>query len=272
MDKVTKNNQQKWDQLVRLEVPCSRPFQDINPKTAKERFNPDNIFGDVKGKKVLCLASGGRQQSIGFAMMGALVTVVDFSQEQLKKDELEANKHLLTIRILQSDMRDLSVLKTDEFDIVYQPYSINYVPEVQAVFDEVSRVLKPGGIYYLMFHNPFVQGSWKDAFTGNPWSKEELWHEKGYPITLPYKDGLPITVSDPSWNFKNSKGKTVKAAAAQEFKHTLSTIINSLIQRKFSILKFEEFTNDRSNSTPGTWEHYVSVAAPWFYLWVKKIV
>ena len=271
MDKITKDNQQKWDQLVRLEVPCSRPYQFLDPDKAREKLNPDNIFGEVKGKKVLCLASGGGQQSIGFALMGASVTVVDFSQEQLKKDKLEAKKHSLKIRIVQSDMRDLSEFKTDEFDIVYQPYSINYVPEVQSVFDEVSRVLKSDGIYYLMFHNPFVHGSWKDSCWGSTWTKEELWHEKGYPITLPYKDGLPIKVSDPSWNFENSEGKVVKAAAPQEYKHTLSTIINSLIKRRFSILKYEEITSDKSNSEPGTWGHYVSVAAPWFFLWVKKM-
>lgn len=270
MDKVTKDNQQKWDQLVQLEVPCSRPYENINKTTAKAKLDPGNMFGDVKDKNILCLASGGGQQSIGLALLGANVTVIDFSAEQLKKDELEAKKHSISIRIIQSDMRDLSQLKTGEFDIVYHPYSINYISEVQKVFDEVSRVLKSGGIYYLMFHNPFVHGSWKDSCWGSKWKKKELWQGKGYPISQPYKDGIPIKVADQTWNFKDTKGKVVKTSAPQEYKHTLSTILNSLIKRKFSILKFEEIKITEENTEPGTWDHYVSVAAPWFFLWARK--
>src|SRR5258706_14924826 len=108
MDKVTKDNQQKWDQLVQLEVPCSRPYEGINKDTAKIKLDPENMFGELKRKNVLCLASGGGQQSIGFALLGATVTVIDFSAEQLKKDKIEAKKHSVSIRIIQSDMRDLS--------------------------------------------------------------------------------------------------------------------------------------------------------------------
>lgn len=175
MDDTTTENQRKWDELVKLEVPCSRPNKNLTFEQARKNLNPNNLFGDLKGKNVLCLASGGGQQSIEFALLGANVTVVDFSKEQLKKDEIEAKKHSFKIKIIQSDMRDLSMLKDGEFDIVYQPYSINYIPEVKIVFNEVSRVLKTGGIYSLMFHNPFVQGSWKDSCWGNRWKKEELW-------------------------------------------------------------------------------------------------
>jgi ubiquinone/menaquinone biosynthesis C-methylase UbiE len=270
MDDVTKDNQQKWDRLVQMDVPCSRSVKDIDPAKAREKVDPYNMLGDVKGKKVLCLASGGGQQSIEFALLGADVTVVDFSQEQLQKDQQAMEQHSLSVRIVQSDMRDLSMFETGEFDIVFHPYSINYIPEVETVFDEVTRVLKSGGIYYLMFHNPFVQGSWKDSCWGSKWDKEELWQGRGYPLSLPYKEGYPIKVSDQSWNFVDSQGTEVKADAPQEFKHTLSTIINSLIQRNFTVLKFQEITNDQYDAEPGSWEHYMSVAAPWFQLWTKK--
>lgn len=68
-----------------MEVPCSRPYEHLIPENAKTRLDPYNLIDDFQGKKVLCLASGGGQQSIGFALMGAYVTVVDFSKEQLKK-------------------------------------------------------------------------------------------------------------------------------------------------------------------------------------------
>jgi SAM-dependent methyltransferase len=271
MDNTTAKNQQKWDELVKLEVPCSRPNKNPTIEQAKKNLNPNNIFGDLKGKTVLCLASGGGQQSIEFALLGANVTVVDFSKEQLKKDTAEAKKHNLTVRIIQSDMRDLSQFRDQEFDIVYQPYSINYIPEVQKVFNEVSRVLKRDGIYHLMFHNPFVQGSWKDSCWGSQWKKQELWNNKGYPISQPYRDGEPIKIDDQTWNFEDTKGRKIKAEAPQEFRHTLSTVINSLIEREFNLLRFEEYKGDNSEAEPGTWDHYITVAPPWLSLWAKKI-
>ena len=271
MDDTTVSNQKSWDELVKLEVPCSRPNEKPTPEQARKNLNSNNIFGDLKGKDVLCLASGGGQQSLEFALLGATVTVVDFSKEQLKKDEIEAEKHSFKIRIIQSDMRDLSKLKDGEFDVVYQPYSINYIPEVQAVLDEISRVLKTGGIYHLMFHNPFVHGSWKDACWGNQWTKEELWNGKGYPLSQPYRDGEPIRIQDQTWNFEDTKGNKIKAKAPQEFRHTLSTIINSLIKRKFNILKFEEYTGSDFEADPGTWAHYITVAPPWLSLWARKM-
>jgi SAM-dependent methyltransferase len=189
----------------------------------------------------------------------------------LKKDKLEAEKYGFDIKIIQSDMRDLSKFEDQTFDVVYQPYSINYVPEVKTVIEGVSRILKPGGVYHVMFHNPFVQGSWKDSCWGSEWDQAELWHGIGYPISQPYQDGLPIKVADQTWNFEDTQGKAVKTTAPQEFKHTLSTILNTLVENHMSLLKFEEYTGDPDEtSVPGTWDHYASVAAPWLFLWAKK--
>ena len=43
---------------------------------------PHAWFGDLKGKKVLGLASGGGQQMPVFAALGAACTVLDYSEEQ----------------------------------------------------------------------------------------------------------------------------------------------------------------------------------------------
>ena len=41
---------------------------------------PHEWFGDVRGKKILGLASGGGQQMPVFAALGAYCTVLDYSQ------------------------------------------------------------------------------------------------------------------------------------------------------------------------------------------------
>lgn len=271
MDNQTKKNEELWDQMSVQGVVCSRINFNMTQAQAQISIDKYNLLGKLKGKNVLCLASGGGQQSISYALLGANVTVTDFSAEQLSRDQLAAQKLGLEIKIVKTDMRDLSMFQAEEFDVVHQPYSINYIPAVDQLFTEVTRVLKPGGIYHLMFHNPFVHGSWKDGSWGSEWRKSDLWREKGYPIYLPYQDGYPISVDDPTWNFENKEGKKVKLEAPQEYKHTLSTIFNTLIDKNFSILKFIEYQNEDSNEAEvGTWDHYVSVTAPWLFLWVKK--
>ena len=107
MDKTTNNNEKKWDILVKSDVPCGRPRLDLNPQKAKEWLNKDGILGDLKGKKVLCLASGGGQQSIGFALLGANVTVTDFSSEQLKKDKTVSEKFSKNIHIRDGSLNSV---------------------------------------------------------------------------------------------------------------------------------------------------------------------
>jgi SAM-dependent methyltransferase len=190
--------------------------------------------------------------------------------EQLEKDKLVANLYQKQIRIVKADMRDLSFCDNEEFDIVYQPYSINYVPDVERVFNEVSRILKPNGVYDIMFHNPYVHGSWKSGCWEGDWNEEELWEGKGYPIWQPYKDGYPIKIIDPNWSFTNSENQEVKIGSPQEYRITMSTIINGLISRGFEILKFKEEIGSDYESKPGTWEHYKSCAPPWIYMLSKK--
>ena len=43
-----------------------------------------------------------------------------------------------SIETVQGDMRDLSCLQEAAFDIVWHPYSINFIPDVQVVFRQVG--------------------------------------------------------------------------------------------------------------------------------------
>ncbi len=272
MDEIIKQNQVKWDELSRRKSPYSRPRLDLTMAKAKTWLHKEAYRWDtLKGKKILCLASGGGQQSIGFALLGAKVTVVDFSIEQLNKDKLAAGKFDKSLRLIQSDMQDLSMLDNAEFDLIFQSYSINFIPKVDKVFNEVARILKPNGIYDLMFHNPFVHGSWKDSNEGSRWAISELWRGKGYPLWQPYKDGSPVKTEDANWNFSNNKQEVISMKGPQGFRHTLSTIVNSLIYREFEILNIrEEVADNVDDHLPGSWEHYKSIAPPWLYLITKK--
>jgi len=53
---------------------------------------PHEWFGDLKGKKLLGLASGGGQQMPIFTAAGAECTVLDYSEKQLESERFVAER------------------------------------------------------------------------------------------------------------------------------------------------------------------------------------
>lgn len=80
-------------------------------------------------------------------LLGANVTVVDLTQGQLDGDIQAAGHYGYDVTTIKADMRDLSSLDADTFDLVYQGNSIAYVPDARQVFAQVLPVLKRGGRY-----------------------------------------------------------------------------------------------------------------------------
>ena len=107
---------------------------------------PHSWFGDLKGKKVLGLASGGGQQMPIFAALGADCTVLDYSPRQLESERMVADREGYPIRIIRADMTKPLPFEDEEFDLIFHPVSNCYVEEVKPIYRECWRVLKHGGI------------------------------------------------------------------------------------------------------------------------------
>jgi SAM-dependent methyltransferase len=107
---------------------------------------PHEWFGELKGKKLLGLASGGGQQMPIFAALGADCTVLDYSEKQLESERLVAQREGYRIRIVRGDMTKRLPFDDGEFDIVFHPVSNCYVKDVLHVWRECARVLKKGGV------------------------------------------------------------------------------------------------------------------------------
>jgi SAM-dependent methyltransferase len=111
---------------------------------------------DLAGAEVLCLASGGGQQGPVLSAAGAAVTVFDNSPRQLSRDEEVAARENLAVRTVLGDMRDLSAFPDASFDLVFNPGSNLFCPDLAPVWRESFRVLRPGGILLAGFMNPDV--------------------------------------------------------------------------------------------------------------------
>ena len=110
------------------------------------KFVPHDWFGELKGKKVLGLASGGGQQMPIFAALGAECTVLDYSEKQLQSERVVSQREGYSIEIIRADMTKPLPFADETFDLVFHPVSNCYVKEVKPIFKECARILKHGGI------------------------------------------------------------------------------------------------------------------------------
>ena len=249
-DEIAEASAAHWERMAREGCGFTRPWLNLEralveqyvrgeltdaPESLAEMY-PPALLANVEGKDVLCLASGGGQQSAVFALLGARVTVVDLSESQLRGDVRAAGHYGYQITTVRADMRDLSALEAESFDLVYQAPSMAYVPEVRRVYAEVRRLLRPGGAYRVEFTNPAVE--FVDCAD---------WDGEGYRITRPYAERVR----------RRDDGVI-------EFRHSLGDIFNGLVEAGLSVRQVEEaphYRRQRADARPGSWEHWLTYFA-----------
>ena len=181
----------------------------------------------VAGLDVLCLAAGGGWQSILYAAAGARVTVVDISPAMLRLDDREARRRGYAVTLIEGSMEDLSMLPDARFDIVHQPVSTCYVPDVEKVYREIARVLRDGGIYISQHKQPASLQVTHRSPQGQ------------YVVGLEYyREGPLPTTEDDSY----------REPGAVEFLHRWEQLVGGLCRAGFVIEDLSEpFRADRSS-------------------------
>lgn len=107
---------------------------------------PKAWFPPLAGCRVLGLASGGAQQMPIFAALGAVCTVLDYSEKQLESERMLAAREGYDITIVRHDMTKPLPFADGAFDLIFHPVSNCYIEEVRPLWQECCRVLRPGGI------------------------------------------------------------------------------------------------------------------------------
>ena len=146
--------QSRWTQPVDSEVIARARQGKFEILLTENLPVPLHWFPPLQGADVLCLASGGGQQGPVLAAAGSRVTVFDNSPAQLKQDQLVAERESLSLQTVEGDAADLSLFSNDSFDLVFNPCSTVFMPDVRAVWQECWRVLRSGGILMTGSMNP----------------------------------------------------------------------------------------------------------------------
>lgn len=165
MDKrdYTEVNSRTWDKWAENGCEWSIPISHEKYVKAKSgewgvyltpcKFVPKEWFGELRGKKLLGLASGGGQQMPVFSALGADCTVFDYSDRQLEAERVVAEREGYKMNIIKGDMTKTLPFENATFDIIFHPVSNCYIEDVYHVWNECYRVLKDGGVLLAGFDN-----------------------------------------------------------------------------------------------------------------------
>ena len=122
------------------------------PERAAESFagvaNPFSLGPLVEGERVLDVGSGAGMDSLVAAQMvapGGSVTGIDMTEEMLAKaGAAAAEMGVDNVEFIEGDAENLP-FESESFDVVISNGVIDLIPDKDAVFSEIYRVLKPGG-------------------------------------------------------------------------------------------------------------------------------
>lgn len=227
MTNYLEHNRQSWNQGVMSTSVWAQPVDAatiaaaragqwqvlLTPKTPV----PKAWLGDVRGRRVLCLASGGGQQAPVLAAAGAVVVSFDLSDEQLRKDQEVATREGLQVRCMRGDMANLEGLADASFDLIFHPASNAFVRDLEPVWRECHRVVRPGGSLLAGFMNPsvFLFDHEECDATG----------EMRVRYSLPYSDEVHLS--------RERLAAKIGAGEPLEFGHSLTTQIGGQIEAGF---------------------------------------
>lgn len=241
-DKIAAYNRNAWDEQVKRGNRWTVPVSPEVIAAARggvwqivltpEKPVPRSWFGSIQGADVLCMASGGGQQAPVLAAAGANVTLLDNSSGQLEQDRFVAAREGLQIKSVLGDMRDLSAFKSGSFDLVFNPCSVSFIADVQPVFSEAFRVLRPGGRLMCGFINP-VRFLFDE--TKLEAGKFEVRHR------LPYSDTTHLTTEE----LEQLKAKNEPFL----FSHSLENLITGQLLASFRLIDLFEDVSDEDRLT-----------------------
>ncbi len=238
-------NKAAWDQAVSED---NNPYtQVVSPEQIAEARNgvwevylsdckpvPKPWFPELSGLRVLGLASGGGQQAPIFAAAGAEVSLIDASPKQLDQDRFVAERENLTIELVEGDVADLSVFSDKQFNLIFNPPSTLFMPNLEPIWRECYRVLKPGGILMTGFMNP-------DEFI---FDDEVLDNEGRFVVkyNLPYVEHEVLNPEALAQRIENKQ--------MFHFSHTMEAQLGGLMKAGFVMTDFYEDRRPEADGNP----------------------
>lgn len=176
-----------------------------------------DLFGDVRGKKILHLQCHFGQDSISLSRMGAEVTGIDLSDQAIETARELAKKTAQSTKFVCSDVYDLPNHLDEKFDLVFTSYgTIGWLPDLDKWANIVQHFLKPSGQFIFAELHPVV------------WMFDDDFTKVGYNY---FNDGPIVETESGTYADPNAKLDIENIT----WNHSLSEVISSLIDAGLTI-------------------------------------
>lgn len=112
------------------------------------------LLGHVEGKRILDLGCGAGHNAIALARQGAKVIGVDESAEQIGEARAAAEQAGLKLELHHTPLAELAFVRADTIDAVVSAFGLAAVEDLDRVFRQVDRVLRPEHHFVLSMPHP----------------------------------------------------------------------------------------------------------------------
>lgn len=217
-------NRQSWNN--RVDAHIESDFYDMKGfLSGKSSLNPIELelFGDVRGKRILHLQCHFGQDTISLAREGATTVGVDLSDKAIQKAKEIAEKCEVDATFICCDIFDLPNHLDEQFDIVFASYgTIGWLPDLNKWAGIVSRFLKPNGHFIFVEFHPVV------------WMFDDEFKKIEFNY---FNSGAMVEAEEGTYADRD-------ADISEEYivwNHSMSDIINNLIKNGLRIDSFDEY-------------------------------
>jgi SAM-dependent methyltransferase len=244
------HNRRAWDRRAEGSLRFARPARDaefIDPLALLD--GAGWLGGDIRGRRLLCLAAGGGKHGPLYAAAGAEVTVVDISPAMLQLDREVAGQRGLRVHTVATSMDDLSMLPAGSFEAVIHPVSTCYVPEIGPVFEEVARVMAGGGLYISQHKQPVSMQAGTQPTAA------------GYELCEPYYRQGPLPAV---------AGSLHREEGTLEFLHRWEQIVGGICRAGFVIEDLSEPKHAEPDAARGEFGHRSRFVPPYVRIKARR--
>jgi SAM-dependent methyltransferase len=230
-------NKQSWNHRTAAHLKSA--FYDLDGfLKGNSSLNPIELelLGDIRGKSILHLQCHFGQDTISLGRLGANATGVDLSDAAIAAAQRLAIQTQTNASFICCDLYHLPHHLDQQFDLVFTSYgTITWLPDLDRWAKLIAQYLKPGGKFVFVEFHPVV------------WMFDDQFEKVGYN----YFNAGPIVETE-SGTYADRKADITLQSVC--WNHSMSEVVNSLLQNGLEIDSLHEFDYSPYNCFQNTVE------------------
>ncbi|MFA9393004.1 MAG: class I SAM-dependent methyltransferase [Prolixibacteraceae bacterium] len=188
-----------------------------------------DLLGDIKGKKILHLQCHFGQDTISLSRLGAEVTGIDLSDIGIERAKELAKKTGSNAKFICCNLYELPDHLEQKFDLIFTSYgTIVWLPDLTKWAAIVAQFIKPTGKFIFVEFHPFLW-MYDDEFKGIKYNY--------------FNTGKIYEIEEGSYTDSEDKVNLESVT----WNHSLSEVMNSLIDQGLIIRSFHEYNYNPYN-------------------------